>query len=152
MDHLKILYWICYNIASVICFLGFWPRGMWDCSSPTGDRNCIPSIGRQSLNRWPAREAPYGLPLMGDLSGKNFPNSLGCGPGNLCWPLFTHFLQWILWHLALVLTCCGCEVVSRDGTGQSPLDFLLSAWDFVRLPRRDVASVRSRPIAINNLL
>ena len=32
--------------------LGFWPRGMWNLSSPTRDQTCIPCIGRQNLNHW----------------------------------------------------------------------------------------------------
>ena len=40
-DHFQILYWICYNIASVLCFgiffffFFFWLWGMWDLSSLT---------------------------------------------------------------------------------------------------------------------
>ena len=36
--------------------LVFWPRGMWDLSSPTRNRTRTPCIGRQSLNRWTVRE------------------------------------------------------------------------------------------------
>ena len=32
------LYWICYNISSTLCFLDFWPHGMWDCSFLTRER------------------------------------------------------------------------------------------------------------------
>ena len=40
-----------------ICFcLVFWPRGMWDLSSPTRDQTHTSCIGRQSLNHWTARE------------------------------------------------------------------------------------------------
>ena len=35
VDHFKSLYWICYNIASALCFGIFWPQGMWDPSSLT---------------------------------------------------------------------------------------------------------------------
>ena len=38
--------------------LVFWPRGMWDLSSPTRDRTLTPCIGRQSLNHWTTREVP----------------------------------------------------------------------------------------------
>ena len=37
-DHFQILYWICYNIASVLCFgifFFFWPWAMWELSSLT---------------------------------------------------------------------------------------------------------------------
>ena len=56
------LYWIFYNIASVLCF--FWGRGgrgywgMWDLSSPTRDGTQPPCIGRWSPNHWTAREVP----------------------------------------------------------------------------------------------
>ena len=44
---------------SLLCYvLGFWPRGMWDCSSLTRDRTCTLCIGRQSLNHWTTREVP----------------------------------------------------------------------------------------------
>ena len=51
-------FFFCYTIASVLCFLVFWPRGMWDPSSPSRDRTCTPCIGRRSPNHWTAREVP----------------------------------------------------------------------------------------------
>ena len=36
--------------------LVFWPQGIWDLSSPTGDQTCPPCLGRQSLNH--SREVP----------------------------------------------------------------------------------------------
>ena len=48
------LYWICYNIASVVlCFVFF---GHEACGIPTSDWT---SIGRQSLNHWPPGKFPY---------------------------------------------------------------------------------------------
>ena len=42
---------IFYNIASALIFvLCFWLWGMWDLSTLTRDRTCIPCIGRWSLN------------------------------------------------------------------------------------------------------
>ena len=38
--------------------LVFWPRGMWDLSSPTRDGNCTPCIGKKSPNPWTTREVP----------------------------------------------------------------------------------------------
>ena len=55
----KSLYWICYNIASVFYVLVFWPRDMWDLSSPTRDQTHTPCIGRQSLHHWTTREVPF---------------------------------------------------------------------------------------------
>ena len=40
----------------------FWLWGMWDFSSPTRSWTCTPSIGKQSLNQWTAREVPN-IPL-----------------------------------------------------------------------------------------
>ena len=42
------------------CFMFwfFWPQGMWDLSSLTGDQTRIPCIGRRSLNHWTTREVP----------------------------------------------------------------------------------------------
>ena len=51
------LYWVCYNIVSVLCF-GFWLRGMWDLTSLTRDWTGTPCIVRQSLNHWIAKEVP----------------------------------------------------------------------------------------------
>ena len=41
-----------------VTVLVFWPRGMWDTSSPTRDQTCTPCIGRPSLNDWATREIP----------------------------------------------------------------------------------------------
>ena len=57
MGHLKNLYEL---VTIFFCFLFcFWPREMWDLSSPTRDWNCTPFIGRQSSNHWITREV-YG--------------------------------------------------------------------------------------------
>ena len=53
----KTLYWIRYNIASVLCF-GFWPQDMCDLNSPTKDWTHTPCIGRWSLNPWTTRKVP----------------------------------------------------------------------------------------------
>ena len=50
----KSLYWICYNIPSILCFV-FWPRSMWNLSSLIRDQTCTPCIGRRSLNHWIAK-------------------------------------------------------------------------------------------------
>ena len=55
---LKSLYWICYNIASVLVF---WPQDMWDLRSPARDQTCTPCIGRWSLNHCIIREVPLWL-------------------------------------------------------------------------------------------
>ena len=34
------------------------PRGMWDLSSPTRDRTCVPCVGRWILYHWTSREVP----------------------------------------------------------------------------------------------
>ena len=47
---------ICYNIASVLHFGFFFAVRHVDLSSLTRDRTRTPSIGRQSLNHWTARE------------------------------------------------------------------------------------------------
>ena len=46
------------TILLLFYVLVFWPRGMWDLSSPTRDRTYTPCIGRRSLNHWTAREVP----------------------------------------------------------------------------------------------
>ena len=38
--------------------LGFWPQGIGDLSSQTGDQTHLPCTGRQSPNHWTAREIP----------------------------------------------------------------------------------------------
>ena len=53
------LYWICYNITSVLClFLFFWPRGIWDLSSLNEDQTHDACIGRWGLHHWTMREVP----------------------------------------------------------------------------------------------
>ena len=39
-------------------FLVFWPRGMWDLSSPTRDRTHTSCIGRRSPNHCATKEVP----------------------------------------------------------------------------------------------
>ena len=51
------VYWICYNIASVLYF-GFWLQDIGDLSSPTRDPTHTPCIGRWSLHHWTTREVP----------------------------------------------------------------------------------------------
>ena len=46
------------TILLLFYVLVFWPRDMWDISSPTRDRTRTPWIGRRSLNHWTAREVP----------------------------------------------------------------------------------------------
>ena len=38
--------------------LVFWPQAMWNPSSLTRDRTCIPCSRRRSLNSWTTREVP----------------------------------------------------------------------------------------------
>ena len=47
----KSLYWVCYNIASVLCFSFLTTRHV-DLNSLTRDGTCTPCVGRQSLNHW----------------------------------------------------------------------------------------------------
>ena len=71
VGHFQSLYWICYSIASVLCFCFLAKTGIWDLSSPSRNQTCTPCIGRpsrnqtctpcigrQSLNHWTAREVP----------------------------------------------------------------------------------------------
>ena len=58
-DFFKSLYWICYNIVSVLSF-GFLAARQVGSSLWTKDRTHTPCIGRQSLNHWTAREVPWG--------------------------------------------------------------------------------------------
>ena len=59
VDCFKSLYWICYNIFSVFCFVFFWPRGMWDLCSPNRDPTHTPCIWSWSLNLWTVGEVPH---------------------------------------------------------------------------------------------
>ena len=46
------------TILLLFYVLVFWPRGMWDLSSPTRNQTLTPCIERRSLNHWTAREVP----------------------------------------------------------------------------------------------
>ena len=46
------------TILLLLYVLVFWPRGMWDLSSPSRGRTLTPCIGRRSLNHWTTREVP----------------------------------------------------------------------------------------------
>ena len=48
-----------FTIFLLFDALIFWPRGMWDISSPTRDRTLTSCIGRRSLYHWNAREVPH---------------------------------------------------------------------------------------------
>ena len=54
------LYWIYYNITSVLWsyFLFVWRQAMWGLSSLTRDWTDTPCIGRWILNHWTTREVP----------------------------------------------------------------------------------------------
>ena len=51
-----------------LCFVFFWPRGMWDLISWSRDRTCSPWTGRQSLNHWTDGEFPESSVI---LKGRN---------------------------------------------------------------------------------
>ena len=54
-----VVFWICYHIVSVLCFLFlFLFQGMWDLSSTTRNQTHIPCFGKWSLNRWTTIEVP----------------------------------------------------------------------------------------------
>ena len=55
-NHFESLCWICYNIASFLCFGFFWPSGMWDLRLPNQGLNLHILHGRGSLTHWTARE------------------------------------------------------------------------------------------------
>ena len=51
------LYWICYKIASVLCFFFFFPAGHVGSSLPQpGIEPTAPTVEAQNLNHWIARE------------------------------------------------------------------------------------------------
>ena len=41
--------------------LVFWPRGVWNPSSPTSNRTHTACFGRRTVNHWTAREVPHYL-------------------------------------------------------------------------------------------
>ena len=55
MNHFKNLYWIFYNIPSLLGF-GFWPQDMWDLSSPIRDWTHTLCTAKQSRKHWTTRE------------------------------------------------------------------------------------------------
>ena len=57
MDHFKSLYWICYNVASVLCLV-FWNWGLCDFSFPTINQSSTPCTGRWGPNHGACREVP----------------------------------------------------------------------------------------------
>ena len=55
MDHFESYYWICYSIASILCF-GFWPGGMWDFSCLTRDQtHTLALVGKVLSTGWPGK-------------------------------------------------------------------------------------------------
>ena len=57
------LYLICFNIASVLCFV-FLSASMWELNSLTKDRTCTPGLGRGSVNHWTVREVAIVVNVM----------------------------------------------------------------------------------------
>jgi len=56
MKHFKVF--IEFTAILLLFYVfGFLARGLWDLSSLTRDRTCIPCTGRQNLNHWVSREA-----------------------------------------------------------------------------------------------
>lgn len=102
VNHLKNLYWICYDIASALCFL---VGSMWDFSSPTRDWAHTPGTGR--LTTGPPEKS---LALCFNWSFFFFPNFLWYKLWSLFWNFsvyskFTvlvafHKFWYIVFHLA----------------------------------------------------
>ena len=57
VDHFKSLYWICYNIASVLCFGYFGPEACRILTCQLEIKPTRPSL-EWSLNHWTTREVP----------------------------------------------------------------------------------------------
>ena len=101
------LYWICYNIASVVLCFGFWLRGIWVLSSLAGDRTCTACVGRWNLNHWTIRKVPwwallkvkYSEPLMSPL---------------------TKLAPLISWWMTGVEQSWGCQQGTEDRTRETP--------------------------------
>ena len=94
----KVFYWICYNIASVLCFISLvW--GMWNLSFLARDWTCTPCIGRQSLNHRTAREVLHLCSL--DLDN-GFATHLPCR-FSLLFFCFTHY-QFFLGNVPQIQT------------------------------------------------
>ena len=54
LHHVNVL-----NAIQLYIYIYFFfavPRGLWDLSSPIGDRNQAPEVEAWSLNHWTARE------------------------------------------------------------------------------------------------
>ena len=56
VDHFKSIEFD--TVLLLFYVLVFWPRGMWEHSSPARDRTCTPCIERWSLSHWTTREVP----------------------------------------------------------------------------------------------
>ena len=73
----------------MFCF--FWPRGMWDLSSPTRHGTCTLCIGRQCLKQWTSREIPvWAFPSPPSVPRAAFLSSVPHGPSfwwSRCKPL-----------------------------------------------------------------
>ena len=59
VDHFSKVFIEFVTVLLLLYVLVFWPRGMWDPSSPARDGTHTPCIGRQNLNHWTARDVPY---------------------------------------------------------------------------------------------
>ena len=61
VKHFWSLYWICYSIASVLCFDFLASRHVGSFSSPMRDQTQIPCTVSWNLNHWIIREVPMNI-------------------------------------------------------------------------------------------
>ena len=90
VDHFKSPYWICYDIASVLCFLVFWPQACGILASWPGIEPALPVLESKVLTTGPpgksgssALMSPHPWELI-PLSVCSFFTLGGCVW--LCWP------------------------------------------------------------------
>ena len=89
--------------------LVFWPRGMWDLSSPNRDWTCTPCIGRRSSNHWTTREVPIYLTFLKNFSWQ-------------CCKILEEKIVWMIWYWYDIFIMYGWYIYWYD------MIFIIYGW------------------------
>ena len=91
VDHLKNLYWICYNIAFVLRFgfLAPWQVRPYSVPWPEIKELCTTCTGRKSLNHWTTREVPSLPEYLACAKPHVFKHQTNLCPLKICFSLFS---------------------------------------------------------------
>ena len=124
MDNIKSLYWICYDIASILCFVFFgckasgslisdpacWISVPWPGIKSVSPNPCVPALEPQSLKHWAAEEVPGRHNEKKNFYWEFFGDSVVIGPSNFS---SGAQVQWLGGELGSKESCSRSKVETR---------------------------------------